>query len=86
MLRSRLLNIFLKEKSLESEKAYNKQRKICIKMVKKAKKEHFQNISLSQITDNKKFWKTVSHLFGSNVKMKQKVNLIEKNFSVTSDA
>ena len=86
MLRSRLLNIFLKEKSLESEKAYNKQRKLCIKMVKKAKKEHFQNISLSQITDNKKFWKTVSRLFGSNVKMKQKVNLIEKNFSVTSDA
>ena len=86
MLRSRLLNISLKEKSLESEKAYNKQRKICIKMVKKAKKEHFQNISLSQITDNKKFWKTVSRLFGSNEKMKQKVNLIEKNFSVTSDA
>ena len=37
MLRSRLLNIFLKEKSLDSKKAYNK-RSICISMVKKAKK------------------------------------------------
>ena len=63
MLRSRLRNIFLKEKSLESKKAYNKQRNIYVKMVKKAKKEHYQNISLSEITYNKKFWKTVSPLF-----------------------
>ena len=42
MLRSRLRIIFLKEKSLESKKAYNKQHNICVKMVKKAKKEHYQ--------------------------------------------
>ena len=86
MLRSRLRNIFLKEKSLESKKAYNKQRNIYVKMVKKAKKEHYQNISLSEITDNKKFWKTVSPLFGNKVKTNQKFNLIEKNVLVTSDA
>ena len=86
MLRSRLRNIFLKEKSLESKKAYNKLRNICVKMVKKAKKEHYQNISLSEITDNKKFWKTVSPLFGNKVKTNQKFNLIEKNVLVTSDA
>ena len=85
MLRSRLRNIFLKEKSLESKKAYNKQRNICVKMVKKAKKEHYQNISLSEITDNKKFWKTISPLFGNKVKTNQKINLIEKNVLVTSD-
>ena len=33
MLRSRPWNIFLKEKSLESKKAYNKQPKICVSMV-----------------------------------------------------
>ena len=55
MLRSRLRNTFLKGKSLESKKAYNKQRNICVRMVKKAKKEHFQNINLPEITDNKKF-------------------------------
>ena len=85
MLRSRLWNIFLKEKSLESKKAYNKQRNICVSMVKKAKKEHFQNINLSEITDNKKFWKTVSPLFGNIVKANQQINLIEKNVLGTSD-
>ena len=79
MLRSRLWNVFLKEKSLESKKSYNKQGKIYVKMVKKANKEHFQNISLSEITDNKKFWKSVSPLFVNKVKAIQKINLIENN-------
>ena len=82
MLRSRLQNIFLKKKSLESTKACNKKRNICVKMVKKARKEHYQNISLSEITDNKKFWKTISCLFVNKVKTNQKVNLIEKSVFV----
>ena len=69
---------------MESKKAYNKQRNICVKMVKKAKKEHYQNISLSEITDNKMFWKTVSPLFGNKVKTNQEIDLIEKNVLVTS--
>ena len=75
MVRTRLRNIFLKEKSLEPKKAYNKQRNICVSMVKKAKKD-FQNINLSEITENKKVWKTVSPFFGNKVKTNQKINLI----------
>ena len=87
MLRSRPRNIFLKEKSKkskkESKKAFNKHRNICVKMVKKAKKERFQNINTAEITDNKKFWKTVSLFFGNKVKTDHKINLIEKKcFSI----
>ena len=85
MLRSRLRNIFLKEKYMKPKNTYNKQHNICAKMVIKAKKERFQNINLSEITDNKKFWKTVSPLFCNKVKTNQKINLIEKNILVTSD-
>ena len=42
-------------------------------------------MSLSEITDNKTFWKTVSHLFGNKVETSRKINLIEKNVLVTSD-
>ena len=48
-------------------------------MCKKAKKVHFQNINLSEITNKKKFWKTVCPLFGNKVKTNHKINLIEKN-------
>ena len=73
--RSRRRNVFLKEKSLESKKNYDKQRNICVRMVKKAKKEHFK---LLDITDNKKPWTTASRFFGNKVKTNHKINLIEK--------
>ena len=54
-------------------------------MIKKAKKEYFENINLSEITDNKKFWKTVCPLFDDKVKPNQKINQTEKIFLVTLD-
>ena len=75
----------LKVWTLESKKVYIKQRNLCVKMVKKAKKQHYQNISLSEISENKMFWKTVSPLFGNKLKTNQKINLIEKNVLVTPD-
>ena len=63
---------------MKFKNAYNKQRNICAKMVKKAKKEYFQNINLSKITDNKKFWKTVRPLLSNKVKTNHKINLTEK--------
>ena len=80
MLRSRLRNSFLKEKYSKSKKAYNKQRNSCVKIFKSKKKNTFKKINLSEITDNKKFWKTVSPLFGHKVKTNYKMNLIEKMF------
>ena len=69
MLRSRLRYSFLKEKYLKSKKIYNKQRNICVKIFKKSKERALsKKINLSEITENKKFWKTVSPYFGNKVK------------------
>ena len=54
-------------------------------MVKKTKKENFQNSNLSDVTDKRKFWTTVSLLFGNKVETNHRINLIEKNVLVTSD-
>ena len=53
MVRSRLRNKFLKEKTTFSREAYNKQR------------NYFGNLNVKNITDNKKFWKTVRPNFSS---------------------
>ena len=79
MLRSRLRNSFLKEKYSKAKKACNKQRNICVKFFEKVKNA-FKKTNLSEITDSKKFWKTVSPLFDSKVKTNHKINLIEKHF------
>ena len=44
------------------------------------RKRTFKKTNPSGIIDNKKFWKTVSPLFGNKVKTNNKINLIEKIF------
>ena len=59
MKRSRLRNKFLNTKSDINSKAYNKQRNLCVGLIRSEKKNSFSNINTSDITDNKTFWKTV---------------------------
>ena len=54
MKRSRLRNKFLETKSDIDRKAYNKQRDLCVSLIRREKKNFFDNISIRDITDNKK--------------------------------
>ena len=63
MLRTKLRNKFLKKKTLESRTKYNKQRNICVSLIKKAKRNYYENLDLKNSNDNKKFWATVNHYF-----------------------
>ena len=55
MKRSRLRNKFLNTKSDIDRKAYNKQRNLCVDLIRRKKKNFFSNINMSEITDNKTF-------------------------------
>ena len=57
MKRSRLRNKCLNTKSDFDRKAYNKQCKLCMSLIRREKKNFFNNISTRDITDNKTFWK-----------------------------
>ena len=78
MKRSRLRNKFLNTKSDIDRKAYNKQRNLCVSLIRREKKNFFNNISTRDITDNKTFWKTVKPLFTDKIQTKSKITLIEK--------
>ena len=77
MKRSRLRNKFLSTKSDIDRKAYNKQRNLCVSLIRQEKK-NFNNISTRDIIDNKTFWKTVKPLFTDKIQTKSKITLIEK--------
>ena len=47
-------------------------------LIRRKKKNFFNNISTRDITDNKTFWKTVKPLFADKVATKSKITLIEK--------
>ena len=57
-----------------SRNEYKKQRNFCVNLLKKAKKEHFANLDVNSISDNKKFWQIVKPPFSNKVKPKQLSN------------
>ena len=88
MKRSRLTNKFLNSKSDIDRKAYDKQRNLCVNLIRRENKNSFNNISTRDITENKleTFWKTGKHLFTDKVQTKSKITLIEKKSCFQSRA
>ena len=77
MLRTKQRNQFLNKKTLGTRTKYNKQRNICVNLVKKAKRNHYENSDLKDINDNKKFWAIVKPLFSNKIKSAENIFLDE---------
>ena len=85
MNRSRLLNKYRKEKTEETKLAYKKQRNFCVKLLRKTKKEFYNNLNVKCITDNKLFWKTVKPSFTDKTLKDERITLVEKNEVISDD-
>ena len=77
MKRSRLRNKFLRDRTEMSRKEYKKQINFCVNILKKAKKDHFANLDVNSVLDNRKFWQNIKSLFSNKVKAKTTIKLIE---------
>ena len=73
MLRTKLINQFLKNRTLQTKTKYNNQRNICVSLVKKAKRNYYENLDLKGINDNKKIWTTVKPLFSNKIKSAENI-------------
>ena len=58
---------------------YNKQKNICVALLRKTKKKYYKDLRLSDVNNNKKFWKTVKLLLGNKIKCKSQTALVEGN-------
>ena len=67
--RSRLRNIYLRNPNDVNKKEYREYWNYCVNLFKKEKKKHYENLDPTLITDNKKFWKTVTPLFSGKKTM-----------------
>ena len=77
MLRSKLRKTFLKDRTEESRCKYKKQRHVCVYLYKKAKKDYYENIDISNVTDSNKFWNTLRPIFGSKIKSENSITSVE---------
>ena len=70
---------FLRSRSIEDRKAYNKQRNYCVSLIQKIKKDYYNNLDYKKIIDNKSFWKYVKPLFTEKNTRSNKITLVEDN-------
>ena len=86
MTRTRLRNRFLKNRSDENRRKYSKQRNYCVSLLRKTKRNYYSNLNEKKITDNKKFWKTVTPFLSDKVPSNEKITLVEKDQVITNDS
>ena len=85
MHRSKLRNQFLKFQTHEPRLRYNKQRYLCVSLLRKSKKKYYIDLKMSVINDNKKFWENVKPFFGNKNKRNKTITLEEGNDVINDD-
>ena len=85
MTRSRLRNIYLKNRSDNNKREYNKQRNYCVSLLRKTKTKYYGNLNEKDLTDNKQFWRTVKPLLSDKIKSSEKITLVEQRETPDTD-
>ena len=65
MHRSRLKNIYIRKRNDKNLENYKKQRNFCYDLLRKTKTEYFKNLNVKDLSDNRKFWKTIKLYFSN---------------------
>ena len=74
MLRSKLRNQYLKCKSEEARARFKIQRNLCVTLLRKTKRDYYENLELDEVND---FWNTVKPVFGNKVTTRSNITLMK---------
>ena len=77
MLRTKLRNIFLKNRTEENKGRYTKQRNLSVTILRKRKREYFNNLNEIDVWDNKIFWKVVKPLLSNKIISNETITIVE---------
>ena len=83
--RARLKNKKQKYPTQRNEDLYRKQRNYCVSLLRKEKKNHYNNIKLSVMKDQKNFYDIVKPKFTGKSKLKEKITLIENDELISDE-
>ena len=74
-----------KLKSQEYKMKYNKQKKLCASMTRKAKRSYLKNLDLKDIIDRDKFRATLKLLFSNKIESTEYITLEENGKNISND-
>ena len=85
MHRSKLKNIYNNYRTEDNWANYKKQRNFCVNLLRKTKTEYFQKLNVKDLSDNRKFWKTMKPFFINKGLNSDKLMLKENNRLITEE-
>ena len=62
-----------------------KQRNLCVNILKKEKRNYYNNLNLKVFENNKKFWKSIKPLFSDKQKLLERNIVIMEDKNIFSD-
>ena len=84
--RSRMENRFHKYKTVDSLKAYKKQKNYCSRLYKKERRRYYTNLDVKNIMDNKKFWRAIKPFLSDKGVGRTDITLIEGDKIIQDDS
>ena len=81
---SKFKNIYNKKRTNDNWTNYKKQRNLCVNLLRKTKADYFQNLNIRDLSDNKKFWKTIKPYF-TNKRLNSKKLLLKQKGNLASN-
>ena len=85
MNRTYLLNRFRKENSFINKLAYKRQHNFGAKLIKKTKRNFYNNLNVDKIANNKSFWKTIKPNFTDKTLKGEKILLAENDTTFSAE-
>ena len=85
LVQKKLLNKFRKENSFINELEYKRQRNFCTTLIKKTKRNFYNNLNVNKIADNNFFWKTVKPSFTEKTLKYEKIVLTENETTFSEE-
>ena len=79
MHRSKLKNIYNNYRTEHNWANYKKQINFCVNLLRKTKTEYFQKLNVKDLSDNRKFWKTIKPIFNNKGLNSNKLMLKENS-------
>ena len=77
MTRSMLKRRYNLDRTTINFEKYKKQLNIYVNLLRKSKKQYFNNTDVKNLTDNKKFWKIIRPKFSNKCKTANTIILVE---------
>ena len=85
MHRSKLRNNYYKNPTEENNDLYKKQRNYCVCLLKREKRNYYNNLDLNVFEDSRKFWRSVKPLFSDKQNIKNKNIIIVENDTIIAN-